>query len=489
MTYVPNILEQALLLAEKLPDGIVIVDTNGSVRYTNTASKLFFQDNNDNFVGNLFEYPLIPDKLIEIKIARNSGEYGTGEMRVFEIKLEDNIYYLVTVRDITEHKLFSELLSKSSRFNSIGVIAGGIAHDFNNLVTVILGYVSMVKFDIKGNPNISNKLTMVEKASLEAKNLAQQLLTFSKGGTPVKINISIVDTIKDSSDFALRGSNVKCQYYISDDLWSVEIDEGQMNQVFNNLIINSRQAMPEGGFVSIKAENKIIENDFNENGLQLQRGKHIKISIRDRGIGISEKHLGKIFAPYFTSKQNGNGLGLATIYSIIKKHEGLISVKSKLGVGTTFYIYLPASEKAVPKKIFETSRIVKGKGKILVMDDDKSIRDITEQSLRSVGYNISLAENGLQAIKVYKKAKEIKEPFDAVIIDLTIQGGMGGKETISELVKIDPDVKAIVSSGYVNNPVMVDYKKYGFKDYVAKPFKIEELSNVVHNVININSKI
>ncbi len=480
---IENVNQEFLLLVEKFAEGVMIIDKDGFVRFANQSSKSFFQEGKDGLIDKLFEFSLESNKFIEVEITRNSGESGIGEMQSFEIKIENKICHLVTVRDITEQKLLEAKLSKSDRLNSIGVIAGGIAHDFNNLVTVILGYVSMVKFDIKGDPDISKKLTMVEKASLEAKNLAQQLLTFSKGGCHIKKSVSIIETLKNSTDFALRGSTVECHYYISEDLWPVEIDEGQMNQVFTNLIINSRQAIQEAGVVNIKAENIIIENELKENGSVFHAGKHIKISIQDNGTGIPEKYINKIFDPYFTSKQNGNGLGLATIDSIIKKHEGLISVKSKEGVGTTFHIYLPASVKAAERKASEISEIVKGKGRILVMDDDISIRTIAEQSLSSIGYDVSLAEEGVEVIEAYKKAKDTQEPFSVVIIDLTIKGGMGGEETISELLKIDPDVKAIVSSGYANNPVMANYKIYGFKISMAKPYSIETLSKIINDVI------
>lgn len=382
-----------------------------------------------------------------------------------------------------ERQQTDEHLLELSKLRSIGIIAGGIAHDLNNMLTIILGYISMVKFDVKGNINIFDKLTMAEKASLRAKGLAQQLLIFSKGESLIKKAAPILDIIKDSANFALSGSNVGYELSISDDLWSVEIDEDQMNQVFNNLIINARQAIPEGGTIKITAENIIIEREIREYGMQLQSGNHLKISIEDNGVGIPEKHLQKIFDPYFTSKQAGNGLGLATTYSIIKKHGGLITVDSRPGVGTIFYIYLPASRKDTRKKEDAKERIIPGRGKILVMDDEEDIRYVTKQMLVSIGYQVDLAKNGVEAINAYLNAIEDGKPFSAVIIDLTIQGGKGGKETIKELLEIDPNIKAIVSSGYPDNPVMTNYKKYGFKDVMAKPYKIEKLSKILNDVI------
>lgn len=382
--------------------------------------------------------------------------------------------------------LLQEELVKAGNLESIGILAGGIAHDLNNMLTVIMGYISMVKFDIKDNMDVANKLVMAEKASLRAKNLSQQLLTFSKGGSFIKKAASIVDIIKDSVDFTLRGSNVNAEFCISDDLWPVEVDEGQMNQVFNNLIINARQAMPTGGTINISAENINIDTGKSEYDLGLQMGRYIKISIQDQGIGIPEECLHKIFEPYFTSKQKGNGLGLAITYSIIKKHDGFISVESTQGAGTTFYIYLPASKKDALKKDDLKDGIITGKGRILVMDDDASIRNITKQMLTSIGYSVCFAKDGVEAIDIYANAIKDRQPFDVVILDLTIQGGMGGKDAIKELLKIDPNVNAIITSGYSNDPAMTNFTRYGFKNVVAKPYKLEELSKILQEVIMDN---
>ncbi len=477
-------IEQALLsLIENLADGILIVDMDGVVLFANPIAKSFFQNRKCNLIGQTFTQTLKPGRNSYVVITRVTGETGVGEAQTFKKYLKGKAFHLVTVRDITENKQVEEKLLKTNKLRSIDILAGGIAHDLNNIVTVILGYISMVKFDIKGDSNISNRLAMAEKASLEAKNLAQQLFTFSKGGAPIKKTASIVDIIKDSADFALRGSNVKCDFCLPANLWPVEIDKGQINQAFNNIIINARQAMPDGGLIKIMAENKLIDSDFSENGLGPQKGKHIKISIKDNGVGIPEKQLQKIFVPYFTSKQKGNGLGLATTDSIIKKHNGHIEVNSKPENGATFHIYLPASEKDTTEKEEDKSGIIMGKGRVLIMDDDENIRDVSKQMLNSIGYEVSLADDGVNAINLYTKALETERQFDAVIIDLTIPGGMGGRDTIAELAGIDPNVKAIVSSGYPNNPVMANFKMYGFKDVAAKPYKIEELSKILHDVI------
>ena len=384
------------------------------------------------------------------------------------------------IRDITDRKKMEEELLKAQKLESLGILAGGIAHDFNNALTGILGNISLARMFVNPEDKISRRLAAAEKATLSAQNLTQQLLTFSMGGAPVKRITSIAVLLEESTAFALRGSNVRCECSIDKDLWPVEADEGQISQVISNLIINAQQAMPEGGIIKVIAENITIDAG---NPFLLESGKYLKISIEDQGIGIPEEHLTKIFDPYFTTKQKGSGLGLATTYSIIKNHSGHIAVESKLSVGTTFYIYLPASKEQtlIKKEVEETP--VAGSGKILVMDDETDIRESISEALTLLGYEICLAGDGAKAIELYKKARESGNPFSAVIMDLTISGGMGGKEAIKNLIEIDPEVKAIVSSGYSNDPVMSDFMKYGFRDVITKPYKIKDLSRVLHRVI------
>jgi len=387
-------------------------------------------------------------------------------------------------RDITERKRMEKEVMKAQRLESLGLLAGGIAHDFNNILTAILGNISLVKMYAKPKEEVFEILTEAEKASLRAKDLTLQLLTFSRGGEPIKKTTSIPELLKDAVQLALTGSNVRCKFSIDPDLWLVAVDEGQFNQVINNLIINASQAMPEGGTVKVKAENIIARK---EQVLPLQKGKYIKISIKDQGVGIPKEHLPRIFDPYFTTKQKGSGLGLATAYSIIQKHNGYIDVESELGVGTTSYIYLPISEKQITIGGRETKELIKGEGKILLMDDEDIVLKIGGRLLKYLGYDVEFAKDGVEAIALYKKAKESEQPFDAVILDLIVPGAMGGKEAIKKVIKVDSDVKAIVSSGYSNNPIMADYRKFGFSGVITKPYKIEELSKVLHKVIKGNS--
>lgn len=381
---------------------------------------------------------------------------------------------------IAEKQRIEEELFRTRHLESLGILAGGIAHDFNNLLTAIMGNTSLAKMFTEPDTKIYARLEEVEKASLRARDLTQQLLTFSKGGAPIKKVTSIADVICDSSRFALRGSHARCKFNIMEDLWPVEVDEGQISQVISNLAINADQAMPEGGVVEIRAENVTL---LKGQVVTLEPGRYIRLSITDSGIGIPKDHLSKIFTPYFTTKQRGSGLGLATSYSIINKHGGVIIVESEIGRGTAFNIYLPASGKAIPEKEKKSMTTITGSGKILVMDDEEFIRNTAGEMLATVGYTVGYADDGAQAIDLYIRARESGEPYDLIIMDLTIPGGMGGVETIQKLLEIAPDAKAIVSSGYANGPIMADFKEYGFKGVIAKPYRTDELCKVVQNVI------
>jgi signal transduction histidine kinase/CheY-like chemotaxis protein len=388
---------------------------------------------------------------------------------------------VLVFRDISEQRKMEEDIIKlrTERMESISILAGGIAHDFNNILTAILGSVNLAKMHVVDSL-VKEKLVKIEKASIQAKDLTQQLLTFSKGGAPIKKVTSLVELIKDSTTFALRGSKVKCQFSIPKTLWPAEVDEGQIGQMISNLLINADQAMPEGGTVQVQAENVVISSDCE---VPLNPGRYIQISVEDQGIGIPKQYLTKIFDPYFTTKQEGSGLGLATSYSIIKNHGGCITVESHVGVGTMFHVYLPASAKQLKTEKEEKDTLVGGKGRVLLMDDEESILEVTGEVLTYLGYEVEVARDGLEALELYKKAKTLKTPFDAVIIDLTIRGKMGGRETIQHLLKIDPSAKAIVSSGYSDDPVMANYRDYGFKGVVSKPYTIKELSEALREVL------
>ena len=385
--------------------------------------------------------------------------------------------------EIAERKRAEAELLKAQKLESVGILAGGIAHDFNNILTAILGNISLAKMFANPEDRSFARLAEAEKASLRAKDLTQQLLTFSRGGKPIVKTASVARLLKDSTIFALSGSNILCEFSIPEGLWPVEMDEGQINQVINNVVINAVQAMPEGGTIKVRAENVTLGIDRRKQGLPLQGEKYVKVSIQDQGIGIPEESLQKIFDPYYTGKKKGSGLGLAISYSIIKKHLGYITVESELGVGTTFHIFLPASEKEVLTEKRTGEIPLAGKQRILIMDDEEMVRNVAGTMLEHIGYEAGLAKDGTEAIELYKQAKEAHVPFAVVILDLTIPGGMGGKEAIKKLIELDPKAKVIVSSGYSTDPVMSQFREYGFKGVVTKPYKIEELRDALHKVM------
>ncbi len=378
-----------------------------------------------------------------------------------------------------------ELKREQERFRiekleSLGVVAGGIAHDFNNFLTSILGNVSVAKTLAPTHSEIFSILKDAERVSLQAAELTQQLLTFSKDGVLATKPSSINMLIRDSILFVLRGSNIKPDISIADDLWTAEVDKAQIGQVISNIIINAKQAMPYGGIIRVAAQNAVIDE---LDDMPLRPGRYITITIEDQGPGIPQDQFDRIFDPYFTTKEEGSGLGLAVCYSVVSKHHGHIEVKTEEGKGTTFSIFLPASgeESCSDNKLNETEPLC-GKGRILLMDDEGILRESIGKMISSLGYDVGLVAEGSEAIKSFLKAKEEGNPYDAIILDLTIPGGMGGEATIEKLRKIDPCIKAIASSGYSNNPIMTNYKAHGFTAAIAKPYTIERLSKVLYQL-------
>jgi PAS domain S-box-containing protein len=480
-------------LFETANDGIMLLEKSElKIRFANPAITEMLGYSNEELIGKGFRdigfadnignfqevmHTLNKDGIIHYKDA--SIQKKTGQVVDTDIYMVNKASLVqCNVRNITERKKVAEDLATAQKLEAVGILAGGIAHDFNNILTAIIGNISMAKMHARPEDKISYLLSEAEKASIRAQTLARQLLTFAKGGTPVKETASIKDILKSSSSFMLLGSKCDCEFSIADDLWLAEVDVGQINQVINNLIINANQAMTEGGIIQVAAENLIIEN---RHGLPVKAGKYIKITIKDQGVGIAKDHLLKLFNPYFTTKQKGSGLGLATTYSIIQKHDGHITVESQLGVGTTFHVYFPASDKIVSEK--EEVKLIKGQGRILVMDDEASLQDLVGRMLKNLGYESEFAKDGAEAIQMVKEAKEAEKPYDAVILDLTIPGKMGGKEAIKKLLEIDPELKAIVFSGYSNDPVLANFEEYGFKGMMPKPFDLRTLGKVLHEVL------
>ncbi len=388
-------------------------------------------------------------------------------------------------REIVERERMETELIKAQKLESLGILAGGIAHDFNNLLTTTIGNISLALLDLDPQHPAHRQLVAADRAMMRAQDLTQQLLTFSKGGAPVKKTLRLGELIEEAAGFALRGSRTRYDLALPDDLWLIDADAGQLSQVLHNLVLNADQAMPNGGVISIACENVALSAGDTP---LLAPGRYVKITVRDNGIGIPKEHLQKIFDPYFTTKQRGSGLGLATTYSIVNKHGGHISAASEPGSGTTFTLLLPASSKAAEAKTNEEGTLKQSHGKILLMDDEEDVRRTTGDALARLGYSIAYAEDGSRAIELYQEAMRQGEPFNAVIVDLTVPGGMGGRETVEQLRKIDPNVKAIVSSGYSNDPVMADHRIYGFAGVVSKPYRLKQLGDMVYRVVVGNAE-
>jgi PAS domain S-box-containing protein len=389
---------------------------------------------------------------------------------------------VLVFRDVTEKQKSEAELLKESKLESVGLLAGGIAHDFNNILLGIIGNLSLARMNAHSSEKMLERLAGVEKAAMRAKELTQQLVMFARGGAPIRKQVHLSHIVKDATLFALHGANVHSEFSVPPGLWPVEVDEGQFRQVIHNIVLNAVQAMPEGGKIEVRAENVEFTAGFMP---PLAAGRYVKISIRDFGTGIQPEHISRIFDPYFSTRKHARGLGLASAYSVVRKHEGQINVESYLARGSTFRIYLPASFKpeAAPSHDTDQKRFF-GQGRILVMDDEADILTLVREMLQMMGYEVETARDGVEALQRYQTAKQSDQPFVAVIMDLTVPEGMGGKEAIRRLKELDPQVKAIVSSGYSYDPVMANFQEYGFSGVIPKPYVMEDLGRVLHEVIS-----
>jgi PAS domain S-box-containing protein len=490
--------EKYRLVFDKAPLGIMHYDQTGIITDCNEKFAEIIGAPKEDFIGFNMMRQLQDDQMREAVAASLKGEVGYYEgdyLSVTAGKLtpvraicqpifsSDGVLSggVTIFEDISERKRAELERLQFSKLESLGTLAGGIAHDFNNILTAILGNIGLAMLEAQNEDRCRERLVEAERACLQAQNLARQLLTFAKGGAPVKEPLAVEKLISEAASFSCRGSQVRCEFTFPEDLWALEADPGQINQVFQNLVINAIQAMPTGGTINIRGENLEVAAGSD---LPLSPGRYLKLSVRDHGAGMPNAYLPKIFDPYFTTKQKGSGLGLATVYSIIKNHHGHISVESKLGEGTVFNIYLPASGKKMVPAPEEGQGLLAGNGKILVMDDEEMVRQVLAKSLEKLGYEVMLAKDGVEAIESFSQAKESGEPFVAVILDLTIPGGMGGQEAMARLLKIDPHLKAIVSSGYSDDSIMAEFEKYGFRGVITKPYRITELSKVLSMVIS-----
>ena len=384
-------------------------------------------------------------------------------------------------RDMSISKKFEEEILRIQKLESIAALTKGISHDFNNLLTAIMGYISLSKSELKPEDRIYNYLSIAENACVNAKNLMYQLVVFAKGSDLVKKKIDIRSLLIDTAYLSVSGSNCNIDFSISDDLWLVEIDEAQIKQVINNIIMNACEAMPGGGTISITADNFIKgESD----ALPLKNGKYVRIAIKDQGIGISKDNMKKIFDPYFTTKNldfnKGVGLGLAVSYAIMKRHDGYIYAESEIGKGSIFYLFIPAIEIITEKSNIQT--IPDLQMRIFLVEDEEMVGSVTKDMLEHIGYSVDFVHNGEEAIDLYKKAMKSGKAYFAVILDLTICKGMGGKETIKQLINIDPNINAIITSAYTDDPVMINFRDYGFKAALKKPYDIITLEEVFKKI-------
>jgi two-component system, cell cycle sensor histidine kinase and response regulator CckA len=497
--------ERYRALADLLPQPIIETDTNGNLTFLNRAAfdtfgylpadfdnglKLYeiFAAEEGRTITRETDLQLDDEKVscVEHTARRKDGSMFPACTYFSSIMIEGKPEGLRgIVIDISERKRMEEELLKTQKLESLGILAAGIAHDFNNLLTTIMGSVSLARNLIKSEEKLDKLLSRVERASLQARNLTKQLVSLSTGSAPVRSPFSILRSISDAAELALSGSNVKCSMRLDEQLWPVSCDPGQIHQMVVNLVINSMEAMPRGGLIEIEATNIELES-FKVPALRA--GKYVKLTVRDFGIGIAKEDLPRIFDPYFSTKQRGAqkgmGLGLTIAYSIARRHDGHISVSSLAGVGTEIDVYLPALDR-IPDETRKSpaANASPHRGKVLLMDDDEMVRDLAGQMLTYLGYELRLAEDGAEAIALFKEARAEEHPFDLVILDLTVRAGMGGKEAITALREIDAAVRAIAISGYCDDPVMFHFAEHGFLEAVPKPFQLEELREVLHRVM------
>jgi len=388
------------------------------------------------------------------------------------------------ISDITDRKQMEKELLKTSKLESLSLLAGGIAHDFNNILTGIMANISIARHLIKPGEEALEPIIDAEQASIRARDLIRQLLLFARGGIQARESTSLAGLLREVTGFVLSGSNIAPRFILSDDLWPIQADAGQIYQVFENLVINAKQAMNKGGTLEIRGENIVVGEESAPN---LNPGRYLRISIKDEGEGIPEQNLARIFDPYFTTKKEGSGLGLAITFSIIKNHGGHISVESRAGEGTTFEIFLPALASDEEARVEMTSRgdgqTENGKGRILVMDDEESIRKTLGRLLGFMDYRVDFAVCGEEAIEMYRKAKDDGKNYMAAIMDLTVPGRMGGKEAAGIIKGIDPEARLIVSSGYSDDDLIANYKNYGFIGVMVKPYTVKELQETLERVI------
>lgn len=500
--------EHAALL-DNTQDAIIVRDLDDRILFWNRAAEQLYGWSSREALGKTLtsllppESPEKADQALrtlllegrwrgEVEQATKDGREITVESRCTIVRDERGRpkSILVVNSNISDRVKWEAERLKASKLESVGILAGGIAHDFNNILTAIIGNLSLAKLEAAPQDPLYMRLLRAEKAAVRAKDLTQQLLTFAKGGAPIKKAASIAAIVRDTVEFASRGAKSAVKITLPDNLWPAEVDQGQISQVIHNLIINANQAMSNGGTIYVTCENVLNDPNSVDGVASLAFGRYVRIEIKDEGKGIPQEDLPKIFDPYFSTKEGGTGLGLATTYSIVRKHQGQIFVESSLDAGTRFEIYLPANPGLALEGSQQKEFVAKGKGqRVLVMDDDETVRDIVGNMLVELGYEPAYARDGREAVELYSFSLSQNRPFAAVIMDLTVPGGMGGKEAIRDLLAIDPSAAAIVSSGYSNDPIMSDHRRFGFRGVVAKPFRLADLGSVLSEVVSESDRV
>src|SRR5436190_13336354 len=492
--------ENLAVTLRSIGDGVITTDVQGKIIMINQAAETLTGWTAEEAKGQ----PLKSVFKISIDLAAQTrAQRATYRNEAYSLLLKLPSNATLVSRDGTEHLIeqivspirdrrnevagvvlvFRDIIEREHK--QLGLLAGGIAHDFNNLLTAIMGNISLASLLIPATDEMTTRLTDAKNASMRARDLAQQLLTFARGGVPIKRTASLNRLVQDTVSFCLRGSQSRSECDLEDNLWPSKIDSGQISQAIANLVVNAEQAMPTGGTLHVTCENFRHGSEKNATIPDLPSGEFIKITIRDEGIGIPEQNLRRIFDPYFTTKPKGNGLGLATAYSIVKHHKGLITVESEVNKGSTFTLYLPAAAHvAVPEETgYAGVKELSGTGRVLIVDDEEVIRTLVEFPLTHLGYKVCSAATALELVDLYRQKLQGSERFDCVILDLTLPGGMGGKDALKLLLEIDPSVNAIVSSGYAMDATMSHYQDFGFRGVITKPYEAAELGRTVREVI------
>lgn len=499
--------ERLSVTLRSIGDGVIATDTSGNIILINhVAEELtgWAQDEclgkplssvfniRNEISGKPCQNPV--DKILKNKrieeVTNNTMLISRdGQQRIISdsgapIKDKDGktIGIVLVFRDITEKEQLLDAIQNNQRLESLGILAGGIAHDFNNIMSGIFGYIDLACDEAK-NPSVIKYLKEALKAINRVKGLTQQLLTFSKGGEPIRKTCTLFPFVSETARFALSGSNVTCVTELQDSIWNCDYDVNQIGQVIDNIVINAQQAMPLGGTIRISAKNVNI----GKNTHLLNKGNYVRVSFNDTGIGIPKEIIPKIFDPFFTTKQKGSGLGLATSYSIITRHGGAIEVESEPGKGSTFHVYLPASTNSISIKDCTEITTHQGQGTILLVDDEEIILKTVEAMLETMKYNVVCKREGKSALEELCKESNTGNPFAAIIADLTIPAGMGGKELAEQVRKFDKEIPIFVSSGYAEDPIMADPGKYGFTDSLSKPFRKSDLMDLLNKHIPVKN--